>query len=135
MDRVSAEKRSETMRRIKSKNTLPEMMVRSLIQRMGYRFRLHVRNLPGKPDLVFPNRKKIIFVHGCFWHHHENCPRGTFPKSRQNFWIPKLLRNKIRDEEEQAELHRLGWEVLVIWQCQLSNVKVLIKKLKSFLEK
>lgn len=135
MDRISPQKRSEAMRRIRSKDTLPEMTVRSMIHRMGYRFRLHAHNLPGKPDVVFPGRKKAIFIHGCFWHHHEDCPKGDFPTSRTEFWIPKLLRNRQRDAEKLAALHRLGWKTLVIWQCQISNVRRLSKKIASFLDK
>lgn len=134
MDKISPDKRSETMRRIRSKDTLPEKAIRSLIHRMGYRFRLHARSLPGKPDLVFPGRKKVIFVHGCFWHHH-NCAKGAFPKSKTNFWIPKLLLNQKRDAEKRAELHRLGWKTLVIWQCQLSDLRTLSKRIVSFLDK
>ena len=132
MDKISPEKRSENMRRIQGKDTAPEKMVRSLIHRMGYRFRLHARNLPGKPDLVFSGRKRVIFVHGCFWHHHENCPMGAFPKSRLEFWVPKLLHNRERDLKNIAELKRLGWKVMVIWQCELSNFGKLHKKLVNY---
>ncbi len=133
MDTVPPDKRSEIMRRIRSVDTLPEMKVRSMIHRMGYRFRLHARNLPGKPDLIFTSRKKAIFVHGCFWHHHSNCPKGSFPKSRTEYWVPKLLLNKKRDAAKIAQLKKLGWNVMVIWQCQLSDMNVLSKRVVSFL--
>lgn len=133
LDHVSKEKRSEIMRNIRNKNTGPELLVRSMIHRMGYRFRLHAKYLPGKPDLVFPSRKKVIFVHGCFWHLHEGCSDAAFPKSNKQFWIPKLLLNRQRDWNILHELKKLGWKVLVIWQCQISNTSVLSKRIKRFL--
>lgn len=133
MDNVSVKKRSEIMRNIRSKNTEPELFVRSMTHRMGYRFRLHAKYLPGKPDLVFPSRKKVIFVHGCFWHHHEGCSDAAFPKSNKQFWIPKLLLNRERDQNTLRALKQLGWKVLVVWECQISNTAALSRRIKRFL--
>lgn len=106
------------MRRIRKRDTKPELLVRSLIHRMGYRFRLYRRDLPGTPDLVFPSRRKVIFVHGCFWHQH-GCKLGAkSPRSNRTYWIPKLARNVERDHKARAELARKGWGVLVIWECR-----------------
>jgi DNA mismatch endonuclease (patch repair protein) len=134
-DHVSPSRRSEIMRNIKSKNTSPELFVRSLLHRMGYRFRLHIRNLPGCPDIVLPRRRKIIFVHGCFWHSHKNCKKASLPKSNVPFWMDKLLRNKARDIADRQSLKRLGWQVLTIWQCDLKLPEKLEGKLRVFLEK
>jgi DNA mismatch endonuclease (patch repair protein) len=112
--------RSENMRAIRSKDTLPEMAVRSLVHRLGYRFRLHRQDLPGRPDLAFPSRRKVIFVHGCFWHSHA-CKTGLIPKSNRDFWLPKLRQNKARDRKNLDALTKLGWDALVIWQCQLKD--------------
>lgn len=133
-DRVSKEKRSEIMRAVKSKNTTPEMTVRKLVFSMGYRYRLHRKDLPGSPDLVFPGRKKVIFVHGCFWHGH-GCKKGAPPKSRQDYWMSKITTNKIRDKMVQALLKRQGWGVLVIWQCQLPKGQQLSRNIQRFMEK
>ncbi|MDA1099923.1 MAG: very short patch repair endonuclease [Proteobacteria bacterium] len=127
------EQRSKIMRSVKAVDTEPEMIVRRLTHAMGYRYRLHRRSLPGKPDLVFPARRKVIFVHGCFWHQHD-CPRGArVPKSRQDYWIPKLQRNKKRDAEHQARLDELGWEVMVIWECDTKKSDVIAAKIRNFL--
>lgn len=133
MDRISAERRSEVMRSIRSKDTLPERIVRSMTHRMGYRYRLQAKYLPGRPDMVFPSRKKVIFVHGCFWHLHEGCRKATFPKSRKRYWIPKLLLNRERDLRVLRELKNLGWKALIIWQCELSNRSKVSSKIKRFL--
>ena len=133
MDRVSTEKRSEIMRNIRSKDTVPEKAVRSMVHRMGYRYRLHVKYLPGKPDIVFPSRKKVIFVHGCFWHLHADCRKGAFPKSNREFWIPKLLRNRERDERNLQHLKQMGWKALIIWQCEISGATTIRNKIKRFL--
>lgn len=109
------------MRKVRSKDTKPEMVVRKLIFSMGYRYRLHDRKLPGTPDLVFPGRKKVIFVHGCFWHQHDGCKLARMPKSRMPFWTTKLSMNRERDDRNMAYLTELGWSVLVIWECQLQN--------------
>jgi len=118
MDIFSPEERSRIMGRVRSENTKPEMIVRSLAHRMGYRFRLHRKDLPGKPDLVFAGRRKIIFVHGCFWHQH-NCKRGARkPATRRKYWLAKLGRNVARDKSTVRKLRRLGWGVMAIWECQ-----------------
>jgi DNA mismatch endonuclease (patch repair protein) len=124
--------RSENMRAIRSKDTLPEMAVRSLIHGLGYRFRLHQRDLPGKPDLVFPARRKVIFVHGCFWHSHA-CKAGLIPKSNRDFWLAKLRQNKVRDRENLEALRRLGWDALAIWQCELKDSSAIRLRVKRFL--
>jgi len=124
--------RSENMRAIRSKNTLPEMAVRSLIHRLGYRFRLHRQDLPGKPDLAFPARRKVIFVHGCFWHSHA-CKSGLVPKSNRDFWLPKLGQNKVRDRKNLKALTQLGWDTLVIWQCELKDSNAVCRRVKRFL--
>lgn len=136
MDSLTIRERSERMSRIKSGNTKPEMMVRRLVHGMGFRYRLHSARLPGRPDLVFAGRNKVIFVHGCFWHRHEsaNCKLGRLPKSRLDFWLPKLEANKARDMRVQEELGALGWKVLVIWECELKNQENLAKRIKKFLE-
>lgn len=134
MDSLTSRERSERMGRIKGKDTKPEMLVRRLTYRMGYRYRLHGKGLPGHPDLVFAGRKKIIFVHGCFWHRHENCRLARLPKSRLDFWEPKLERNKARDEAAMRELAEKGWQVLVIWECELHDLGRLEHRIKAFLE-
>lgn len=133
MDSVSSHRRSEIMALVRSKDSRPEMVVRRFVHRMGFRYRLHAANLPGKPDLVFPSRKKIIFVHGCFWHRHENCPLARIPKSRQAFWIDKLNRNRDRDTRIQKELGQAGWQVLTLWECEIKNNVILGEKIKDFL--
>lgn len=126
-------KRSWIMSRVREKNTSPELKVRSLVHRLGFRFRLHRKDLPGKPDLVFSSRKKIIFVHGCFWHGHD-CSRGERePKSNTKYWVEKIQRNADRDARHQSELKALGWNVLVIWECELKDAETLSERLKSFL--
>jgi DNA mismatch endonuclease, patch repair protein len=119
-DKLSGEQRSENMRCIKSTGMKPEMLVRRLVHSMGYRYRLHRKDLPGKPDLVFGPRKKVIFVHGCFWHGHdaEGCPDRRTPKSNVSYWSPKLARNKSRDAERVIALEKAGWKVLTIWECE-----------------
>lgn len=121
VDSLTPEERSDLMSRIRAKNTKPELFVRSLVHRMGYRYRLHRRDLPGTPDLVFPSRKKVIFMHGCFWHYHDDpeCKLARIPKSNQSFWRPKLEGNRRRDQANEAKLRELGWEVFVIWECQI----------------
>lgn len=121
------------MRRIGAKNTVPEMRVRRLIHNMGYRYRLHRRDLPGSPDLVFVKQHKVIFVHGCFWHQHD-CPRGTRPASNTNFWDTKLRKNVERDRQNVAALTTAGWSVLVVWECQTKSAVNLADLIKSFLD-
>ena len=127
------------MQRIKSKDTKPEIKVRKLIFEMGYRFRLHWKKLPGKPDIVFPGRRKVIFVHGCFWHQHNirDCSYVHKPKSRLDYWLPKLERNIQRDNENQKEIEDIGWEYIVIWECQINNpdeLRKLGKLINNFLK-
>lgn len=135
MDKLTPERRSENMRRIKSKDMKPELAVRRLVHSLGYRYRLHRKDLPGKPDLVFGPRKKVIFVHGCFWHGHERegCLDARRPKSNTNYWNPKLTRNKERDAERVAALEASGWQVLTIWECEVRNEKQLVTRVKNFL--
>jgi DNA mismatch endonuclease (patch repair protein) len=121
------------MARVRGKNTRPELIVRKLLFATGYRYRLHVRNLPGSPDLVFPSRKKVIFVHGCFWHRHDNCGRARMPKSRVEFWSEKLNGNKDRDERAFKALAQAGWQFHVVWECELSDRDTLEEELRSFL--
>ncbi len=121
------------MRAVKGKDTTPELVVRRLTHALGFRYRLHDANLPGKPDLVFPARKKVIFVHGCFWHWH-NCKRGRrMPKTRSEYWTQKLARNVQRDRRHRVTLKRAGWDVLVIWECQTRNTEQLQTKIQGFL--
>jgi DNA mismatch endonuclease Vsr len=124
--------RSENMRAIHNRDTLPEMAVRSIVHRLGYRFRLHRKDLPGRPDLVFPSRHKVIFVHGCFWHAHA-CKRGLVPNSNRDFWLPKLRGNKVRDRRNLKALADLGWDALVIWQCELKDTSAVRLRVKRFL--
>jgi DNA mismatch endonuclease (patch repair protein) len=133
MDRLSKEKRSEIMSKIRGKNTCPELAVRKLVFSLGYRYRLHVNNLPGKPDLVFPGSKKVIFVHGCFWHSHPGCRRAFMPKSNVDYWKAKLERNRILDAEHESALVALKWRFLVIWECQIKDAEALKRRLKEFL--
>jgi len=123
------------MRAIRSAGTKPEMAVRRLAHGMGYRYRLHGKKLPGKPDLVFTSRRKVIFVHGCFWHQHPKagCSDARPPRSNPDYWLPKLARNRERDRAAQAELKKLSWSVCVIWECQTRNTAALKRRLKGFL--
>jgi len=121
------------MSRVRGRETSPEIKVRSLTHRLGYRFRLHRKNLPGKPDLVFPFRKKVIFVHGCFWHGHD-CPRGKrTPKTNTEYWIEKIRKNIERDAKNQSQLQSLGWNVLVIWECEIKNLDKIACKINEYL--
>lgn len=133
MDRLTPERRSYLMSRVRSKDTTPEMTVRRLVHALGYRFRLHGRSLPGKPDLVFAGRQKVIFVHGCFWHRHEGCAKATLPKTRTKFWQEKFDTNVQRDRWAEAELSAQGWEVMTIWQCETKDIQNLKTRLERFL--
>jgi len=133
MDKLSVKRRSENMRRIRSVGMKPEMLVRQLTHRLGYRFRLHRKDLPGKPDLVFVSRRKVVFVHGCFWHQHRGCREGRFPRSNRPYWKPKLTRNVKRDAAARGQLARAGWRVLVIWECETKELAHVQKRLRKFL--
>ena len=135
MDILTPEQRSERMSRVRGRDTKPEMLVRRLTHGMGYRYRLHRLGLPGSPDLVFPSRMKVIFVHGCFWHQHldPGCKLARLPKSKLDFWGPKLETNRERDERNLVLLAELGWDVLVIWECQTKNREELQTRIGEFL--
>lgn len=135
MDTLSPSARSKRMSLVRCKDTQPEMLVRCLVHRLGFRFRLHVRSLPGSPDIVLAKYRKVIFVHGCFWHRHSasTCTKGRLPKSRQDFWELKLNGNRKRDRKNQRALRRDGWRVLTIWECQLGQPANLERKLLRFL--
>jgi len=124
--------RSENMRRIRSKDMRPELAVRSLVHRMGYRFRLHRKDLPGKPDMVFASRRKVIFVHGCYWHAH-GCKKAHTPKSNLSYWTPKLARNMERDEKNLKSLTTIGWKTFVIWECETADARALSARIREFL--
>ena len=134
MDTLTPAARSALMSRIRSKDTKPEMEVRRLVHGLGFRYRLHDRDLPGHPDLVFASRGRIIFVHGCFWHRHETCKDARWPKSNLDFWKPKLEGNRLRDKANQKTLKRLGWKLLIIWECQLREDGKLAEKILRFME-
>ena len=137
VDGLTSERRSENMRRIQSKNMKPEIAVRRLVHALGFRFRLHRRDLPGKPDLVLPRHKKIVFVHGCFWHSHgdPNCVDGRRqPKSNLDYWRPKLARNKERDFTNILALQELGWDTAIVWECELRRPDVLALRLRRFID-
>ncbi len=129
MDKISKERRSWNMSRIKSKDTKPEKVVRSLLHSLGYRFRLHVSDLPGKPDIVLPKYKTVIFVHGCYWHRHAGCKYAYTPKSNKAFWNKKFRDNVRRHEVVAKKLSDLGWSVFVIWECELETVSKLEQKI------
>lgn len=134
VDTRTAQKRSEIMSKVRSKDTRPELTVRRLIFGMGYRYRLHVASLPGKPDIVMAGRKRIVDVRGCFWHGHEGCRYGGLPKSREDFWEAKIKRNRERDRLNRGTLEKAGWRVLVVWQCELKNLEALKTRLYEFIE-
>jgi len=133
VDHVKPEKRSQMMAAVRSKDTKPEMAVRRLVHSMGFRYRLHQASLPGKPDLVFASRRKIILVHGCFWHRHRGCRYTTTPKTRTAFWNQKFCANMERDRLTLRTLKRMGWSVKTVWQCELKNQPKLAKVLNEFL--
>lgn len=132
-DKISPARRSANMRAVRSQNTRPEILVRQIAYGLGYRFRLHRRDLPGKPDITFPGRQKAIFVHGCFWHQHKGCRRATIPKSNSGFWSRKLARNASRDAEQFADIKKRGWRALVVWECEIKNERRLAGKMRRFL--
>ena len=132
-DVFSKDKRSWIMSQISGGDTKPEIVVRKLIHSMGFRFRLHVKNLPGKPDIVLPRHRKIIVVNGCFWHGHQDCSRSKRPVSNVEFWNAKIVGNIARDERNKAALMEMGWKVLVIWGCETKKPEQLVEKLRDFL--
>lgn len=134
-DTLTPTQRSERMSRVRGRDTKPEMKVRRLLHALGYRFRLHRRDLPGSPDIVLPRLRSVIFVHGCFWHRHDDpdCRLARMPKSRIEFWAPKLLSNQLRDERVQQELEALGWRVLVVWECEVKDQNGLRRKIVGFI--
>jgi DNA mismatch endonuclease, patch repair protein len=134
-DTLTPKQRSDNMRRIKSKGMKPELAVRRLVHGLGYRYRLHHKDLPGKPDLVFRPRRKVVFVHGCFWHGHDDpaCRDSRAPRSNESYWQPKLARNKERDAKNLAALRGSGWDVLVIWECEMRDITALKSRLQAFL--
>lgn len=133
MDILSPEQRSERMQLIRGSDTKPELLVRRVLFHLGYRYRLHARDLPGRPDIVFRSRHKVVFVHGCFWHGHEGCRMGRPPKSNVNFWAAKIDSNRERDRRVCRELDELGYASLIVWQCELNDVSTLEKRLAGFL--
>lgn len=134
-DKLSVELRSQNMAAIRSTHTKPEVAVRRLVYGLGYRYRLHCEDLPGKPDLVFRHRRKVIFVHGCFWHLHPSakCLDARHPKSNKSYWGPKLLRNVARDKEHIAKLRSMGWSVMIIWDCETRQHDKIAKRITKFL--
>lgn len=135
VDSFTPEKRSEIMGRIGGKNTAPERKIRSLLHRLGYRFRLHRKGLPGKPDVVLPRYKTVIFVHGCFWHGHHGCKRAALPTSRQAFWRKKISKNRERDARVLAELVTMGYQTIVVWECELKDLAAVSTRLTRLLPK
>ncbi len=135
MDTFSPEKRSEIMRCVRSIDTTPEKKVRSLLHKLGFRFRLHRSTLPGKPDIVLPKYQLVVFVHGCFWHRHHGCPHATTPASRQEYWLPKFKRTMERDSRNQEELRQKGWKVIVVWECETKDLSRLAAKLCKFIDR
>ncbi len=134
MDTLSQAQRSERMSLIRHKSTKPEVLVRKILRDFGYKYRTNVKALPGKPDLVFPVQRKIIFVHGCFWHRHPDCVLARLPKSKLEFWLPKLTHNRLRDLRNIARLRRAKWGVQVIWECQLRDPNRLKSRIRKFLQ-
>ncbi|WP_282163703.1 very short patch repair endonuclease [Turicimonas muris] len=142
MDTITKEARSRNMSRIRSTDTKPELIIRKGLHKLGFRFRLCVKDLPGRPDIVLPKYKTIIFINGCFWHGHENCKRANIPKSNSSYWLPKILRNKERDKLNMEKLRNAGWKVLTVWECSLKTrreaeetIQLLAKQILSSKEK
>jgi DNA mismatch endonuclease (patch repair protein) len=136
MDTLSPAERSARMARVRHRDTKPEIRVRRLVSAMGYRYRLQYKKVPGRPDLAFPGRRKVVFVHGCFWHRHPDpaCQLARLPKSRLEFWVPKLEGNRARDLRKQQEIQALGWSSLTIWECQLRDEEALREIISTFLD-
>ncbi len=133
MDVFDKQKRSSIMSTVKNRNTKPELIVRSMLHRMGYRFRIHRRDLPGNPDITLPKHKKIVFVHGCFWHGHKKCRRAKRPTTNQEFWNKKLNSNIKRDNKNVLELNKAGWQTLVVWSCEIKDKDNLMQRLQNFI--
>jgi DNA mismatch endonuclease, patch repair protein len=134
MDRLTKERRSWNMSRIKGRDTKPEKLVRSLLHRLGYRFRVHRQDLPGRPDIILPKYTTVIFVHGCFWHRHRGCKYAYIPKSRQDFWESKFRQNVERDSRKELQIKKMGWNVILVWECQLRDIKKLTDRLNKQLK-
>ncbi|HHJ13330.1 MAG TPA: DNA mismatch endonuclease Vsr [Gammaproteobacteria bacterium] len=132
-DTLSPTERSRRMSLIRSKGSAPEMKLRRLVHRMGFRYRLHVKELPGTPDLVLPSRQSVIFMHGCYWHRHEGCKLARLPKSKLDFWKPKLEANKERDSLVRQQLTAQGWRVLVVWECEMADTEKVSSVVRDFL--
>lgn len=135
MDRLTPEKRSWLMSRVRSVDTKPELAVRRIIHGLGFRFRLHRSDLPGRPDIVLPKHRAVVFVHGCFWHRHPGCTKATKPKSNVQFWNRKFRLNVARDMRAKEELERFGWKVLIVWECETKNAAPIIEIVKKYLRK
>ncbi len=133
-DKFTPEQRSHNMSCVKGRDTKPEKIVRGILHRLGYRFRLHRRDLPGKPDIVLPKHRKVVFVHGCFWHGHKGCSRAARPTSNIEFWNTKIDANMRRDATAQTELIKLGWKYLIMWQCEMRDTSTIKNKLTQFLQ-
>jgi DNA mismatch endonuclease, patch repair protein len=134
VNNLTSDRRSANMRAVKAKNTKPEMLVRRIAHALGYRYRLHSGALPGKPDLVFSPRRKVIFVHGCFWHGHEDCRRAARPRSNVEFWNQKIARNIERDAAQLESLQVSGWRALIVWECETKDQVALEVRIRNFLE-
>lgn len=134
MDTLTPAERSERMSRVKGRDTGPERVVRRVVSSLGFRYRLGMKGVPGRPDLVFKGRHKAIFVHGCFWHRHAGCALARLPKTRHDFWVPKLEANRGRDEKNLARLQSEGWQVFVIWECELGDLASVTHRVEQFLK-
>ena len=134
VDSLTKEQRSWNMGRVRSKDTKAELLVRSILHRNGYRFRLHKKGLPGKPDIVLAKYQTVVFVHGCFWHRHKRCPDATVPKSNTEFWVQKFAQNVKRDKANQKVLRKLGWEVIIVWECETAKPDRLAVRLRRKIE-
>jgi DNA mismatch endonuclease, patch repair protein len=134
VDHVTPSKRSEIMRAVRSRDTGPELSLRTMLHRAGYRYRLHVKELPGTPDIVLPRLRAVIFVHGCYWHGHAGCSKAALPKSRVEFWRAKVMANRSRDRARISELKQAGWAPIVVWQCELRDPARVLRRVTDFLQ-
>ena len=135
MDHLTVAERSRNMSKIRSKNTLPEMAVRSLLHKNGYRFRLHRKDLPGTPDIFLPKYNTVIFVNGCFWHQHKKCKKATVPKTNSSYWIPKFKKNVDRFEKSKRDLKKLKFEIVIIWECETRDTRKVLKRFESKIQR